>query len=121
MKPNSHPFPRGEDRVGLSIKAKQISLSDFLKLNEKKRVDEEIYEKKKQGTQHAEMIAISKILEGHPLSVFCETDLYVTVEPCIMCASALRQIGIRKVFYGCSNERFGGTGGVLSVHSEYVK
>ena len=46
MKPNSHPFPRGEDWVGLSIKAKQISLSDSLKLNEKKRVDEEIYEKK---------------------------------------------------------------------------
>lgn len=117
MKRNSHPFPRGEEWVSLSIKAKQISLSDALKLNEKNVLMKK-FTKKKQGTQHAEMIAISKILEGHPLSVFCETDLYVTVEPCIMCASALRQIGIRKVFYGCSNERFGGTGGVLSVHSE---
>lgn len=36
-----------------------------------------------------------------------------------MCAAALRQFRIRKVYYGCSNERFGGAGGVLSIHSEY--
>lgn len=110
-------------------KRKKKKNTDFfflnsLKLTPRKLIDElkisppPINKIKKQGTLHAEMIAISKILENHPLSVFCETDLYVTVEPCIMCASALRQLGIRKVFYGCSNERFGGTGGVLSVHSE---
>lgn len=33
-----------------------------------------------------------------------------------MCASALRQLGIRKVYFGCSNDRFGGCGGVLKVH-----
>ena len=37
-----------------------------------------------------------------------------------MCASALRQYGIRAVYYGCSNDKFGGTGGVLSIHSEYT-
>ena len=37
-----------------------------------------------------------------------------------MCAAALRQSRIRAVYYGCSNDRFGGTGGVLSIHSEYV-
>ena len=35
-----------------------------------------------------------------------------------MCAAALRQYRIRAVYYGCSNDRFGGTGGVLSIHSE---
>lgn len=44
--------------------------------------------------------------------------LYVTVEPCIMCAAVMRQIGIEKVVYGCGNDRFGGTGGVQSIHSE---
>ena len=46
--------------------------------------------------------------------------LYVTVEPCLMCASAMRQVGIEKVVYGCANDRFGGCGGVQSIHSEYV-
>jgi len=73
------------------------------------------------GTRHAEFMAISSILS--PSSerkfgpeVLKECDMYVTVEPCIMCASLLRQFGIRKVFFGATNERFGGTGGVLSIH-----
>lgn len=33
-----------------------------------------------------------------------------------MCASLLRQFGIRKVYFGAANDRFGGTGGVLSIH-----
>jgi tRNA-specific adenosine deaminase 2 len=35
-----------------------------------------------------------------------------------MCAACLRQYGIRAVYYGCSNDRFGGNGGVLTIHSE---
>ncbi|KAL2372297.1 hypothetical protein RJZ57_003239 [Blastomyces gilchristii] len=70
------------------------------------------------GTRHAEFLAIEEVLRSHPRSIFRETDLYVTVEPCIMCASALRQYQIRHVYFGCANERFGGTGGVLKLHSE---
>ncbi|KAE9401541.1 cytidine deaminase-like protein [Gymnopus androsaceus JB14] len=76
------------------------------------------------ATRHAELEAIDEILSDktltpnvvkYPLST---TTLYVTVEPCIMCASALRQLGIREVFYGCGNDRFGGCGSVLGVNSE---
>ena len=71
------------------------------------------------GTRHAEFMAISSILTKSNASVLKECILYVTVEPCIMCASLLRQFHIKAVYYGCSNERFGGNGGVLSIHSEY--
>jgi tRNA(Arg) A34 adenosine deaminase TadA len=42
--------------------------------------------------------------------------LYVTVEPCIMCAGALALIGIGHVVYGCGNDKFGGAGSILDVH-----
>ncbi|KAK4982065.1 tRNA(adenine34) deaminase [Elasticomyces elasticus] len=71
-----------------------------------------------QGTRHAEFIALSQIMSKYPLSVLHETDLYVTVEPCIMCASALRQFGIRSVYFGCANDRFGGAGGVMSINQD---
>jgi len=71
------------------------------------------------GTRHAEFQGITEILQNHPPSIFRETDLYVTVEPCIMCAACLRQYGIRAVYFGCNNDRFGGTGGVLNIHSEF--
>ncbi|CEJ55237.1 Putative Cytidine and deoxycytidylate deaminase zinc-binding domain protein [Penicillium brasilianum] len=70
------------------------------------------------GTRHAEFLAIAEMLQSYPKSALQSTDLYVTVEPCIMCASALRQYGIRSVYFGCANDRFGGTGGVLNIHSD---
>jgi len=57
-------------------------------------------------------------MAAHPQTVLHATDLYVTVEPCIMCASALRQYGIRAVYFGCLNDRFGGCGGVMNIHAD---
>ena len=37
-----------------------------------------------------------------------------------MCASALRQLGIRNVYFGCANQRFGGCGSVLNVNQMYL-
>ncbi|KAH9938684.1 cytidine deaminase-like protein [Fomitopsis serialis] len=76
------------------------------------------------ATRHAELEAIDEILADRTLTPtvtrypLSETTLYVTVEPCIMCASALRQMGIKEVFYGCENDRFGGCGSVLGVNSK---
>lgn len=50
-------------------------------------------------------------------AIIRECILYVTVEPCVMCASMLRQLGIKKVFFGAVNDKFGGTGGVFSIHA----
>ncbi|KAJ5935677.1 hypothetical protein N7466_005224 [Penicillium verhagenii] len=70
------------------------------------------------GTRHAEFLAIAEVLQTYPRSAISSMDLYVTVEPCVMCASALKQYRIRSVYYGCGNDRFGGTGSVLSLHSD---
>ncbi|KAK0209276.1 cytidine deaminase-like protein [Desarmillaria ectypa] len=74
------------------------------------------------ATRHAELEAIDQILAETPkLSqhALSNTTLYVTVEPCIMCGSALRQLGIKEVFYGCANDRFGGCGSVLGTNETY--
>ncbi|KAI1744516.1 hypothetical protein F4680DRAFT_404990 [Xylaria scruposa] len=49
-------------------------------------------------------------------AIISECVLYVTVEPCVMCASLLRQLGVKKVYFGAVNDKFGGTGGVFRVH-----
>ncbi|XP_033091104.1 tRNA-specific adenosine deaminase 2 isoform X2 [Trachypithecus francoisi] len=75
------------------------------------------------ATRHAEMVAIDQVLDWcrrsgkSPSEVFEHTVLYVTVEPCIMCAAALRLMKIPLVVYGCQNERFGGCGSVLNIAS----
>lgn len=57
--------------------------------------------------------------EPMELEIMHETDLYVTVEPCLMCAAAIGIMKIRKVYYGCGNDKFGGCGSVFSVHEGY--
>jgi tRNA-specific adenosine deaminase 2 len=42
--------------------------------------------------------------------------LYVTCEPCIMCAGALSLLHFAAVTFGCPNPKFGGNGSILSVH-----
>lgn len=79
-----------------------------------------------QASRHAELEAIDRILADKELTPkatrypLADTVLYVTVEPCIMCASALRQLGITQVFYGCENDKFGGCGSVLGVNERFV-
>ena len=49
--------------------------------------------------------------------IFRHCDLFVTCEPCIMCAAALAMVGIRRVVFGCKNDRFGGCGSILHLHN----
>lgn len=87
------------------------------------------------GIKHAEIIGIERILNEFDLisqenvyngakellirRLFGRIDLYVTVEPCIMCGSVLRQMGIKRVFFGAGNDRFGGNGSILSVNKAH--
>ena len=70
------------------------------------------------ATAHAEMEAIRQAcaaLGGWHL-VGC--DLYVTLEPCPMCAGAILNSRIRRVWYGAPNPKAGCCGGVIDLFHE---
>lgn len=75
----------------------------------------------KNATRHAEMNCIDMVMRFCKLvdidwrKVFPEIEVFVTVEPCIMCCSALSSLHIKRVTYGCDNFRFGGCGSIVSV------
>lgn len=80
----------------------------------------------KNATRHAEFECVDQMLDWmkekgidfHDRSIWADVTVYVTVEPCIMCARSLQLLGVKDVFFGCSNIRFGGCGSVLSVHND---
>ena len=58
-------------------------------------------------TAHAEMIAITSAMQYLGSKYLPECTLYVTIEPCPMCAGALRWSQIGRVVYGASDDKGG--------------
>lgn len=69
------------------------------------------------ATRHAEFEALDELLHSNSMVDLSQCELYVTVEPCIMCAAALARVGIGSVYFGCSNEKFGGCGSILELNA----
>ena len=73
----------------------------------------------KQHTQsHAEMEAIRQANEALGSWRLDECTLYVTLEPCPMCAGAILNARIRRVYYGARDREMGACGGVLNLFME---
>jgi len=60
-------------------------------------------------TAHAEMQAITQAANELGGKYLTDCTLYVTVEPCVMCAGALGWSQLSRVVYGCSDEKRGYT------------
>lgn len=72
---------------------------------------------KKNGTKHSEIVAVENAKSLNPELSFENSTVYVTCEPCIMCAEFLSLLKVEKVYFGCYNLKFGGNGSILSLHS----
>lgn len=64
-------------------------------------------ERLRDTTAHAEMIAITAATEAMGGKYLTDCTLYVTVEPCPMCAGALAWSQISRIVYGAPDERRG--------------
>ena len=77
---------------------------------------------------HAEIIAINKASKKLKSWRLEGCDIYVTLEPCIMCSGAIIQSRISKVYYGASDPKGGALGSSINVleakninhHSEVI-
>lgn len=71
-------------------------------------------------TKHAEILAIQKASKKLKSWRLTDCDMYVTLEPCSMCAGALIQSRIRKVYIGTMDEKTGACGSVLNLLEDYT-
>lgn len=69
----------------------------------------------KDATAHAEVLAITQAEQALGDWRLNECDLYVTKEPCPMCAGALVNARVHRVIFGCHDPRGGGAGGLLNI------
>ena len=72
-------------------------------------------EKKQDPTAHAEIIAIKKAAKNLKDWRLEECSIYVTVEPCIMCAGAIQKARIKRLVYGARSDKDGAYGTLIDV------
>lgn len=70
-------------------------------------------EKTNDAVAHAEILAIKKACKKMKTWRLERCEIYITMEPCLMCSGAIIQSRINKVYYGIKNPSFGG--------SKYIK
>ena len=66
-------------------------------------------ESKNDTTCHAEILAIQKASKKLNAWRLEDCEMYVTLEPCLMCIGAISQARIKKIYYATNNEKFGFT------------
>jgi tRNA(adenine34) deaminase len=69
----------------------------------------------KDATAHAEMLALTQAEAAVGDWRLTECDLYVTKEPCAMCAGALVHTRVRRVIFGCTDPIAGAAGSVINL------
>lgn len=76
-------------------------------------------ETKTDTTKHAEILAIQKASKKLQAWRLLDCEMYVTLEPCSMCAGAMIQSRIKKVYIGAMDEKTGACGSVLNLLQDY--
>ena len=76
-------------------------------------------ESKKDTTKHAEILAIQKASKKINSWRLTDCEMYVTLEPCTMCAGAIIQARLGKLYIGTMDYKTGACGSVLNVLEDY--
>jgi tRNA(adenine34) deaminase len=69
----------------------------------------------KDATAHAEMLSLTQAESAVGDWRLTDCDLYVTKEPCAMCAGAIVHCRIRRVIFGCHDPKSGAAGGFINL------
>lgn len=76
-------------------------------------------ESKNDTTNHAEILAIKKASKKLNSWRLLDCEMYVTLEPCSMCAGALIHSRIKKIYIGAMDKKTGACGSVLNLLEDY--
>ena len=76
-------------------------------------------ETKLDTTKHAEILAIQKASKKLESWRLLDCEMYVTLEPCSMCAGAIINARMKKIYIGTLDEKTGAAGSVLNLFEDY--
>ena len=72
----------------------------------------------KDPTSHAEILTITESCHKRKKKFLLNTTLFVTLEPCIMCAAAISEAHISRVYFGAYDEKKGSLESIMKIYNE---
>jgi len=70
------------------------------------------------ASSHAEILIINESCKIRKSKFLTQTSLFVTLEPCIMCASAISEVKINKIYFGAYDEKKGGIESIMRTYNQ---
>ena len=77
-------------------------------------------ETKYDTTKHAEILAIQKASKKLKSWRLLDCEMYITLEPCTMCAGAIINSRLKKIYIGAMDEKTGAAGSKLNLFEDYT-
>jgi tRNA(adenine34) deaminase len=123
---SSHFFPRDEYFMRLALREAERALEHddvpigavIVREGEVIGVGHNEREERSDPTAHAEIIALREAARTLQSWRVLEAIMYVTLEPCAMCAGAIVLARLPRVIYGATDPKAGAAGSVLNVLAE---
>ena len=123
MTPGSRFFPREEYFMRLALREAEAAIAhDDVPVGAVIVLDGEVVgaghnerELRQDPTAHAETIALRAAAAALGSWRVLDSTLYVTLEPCAMCAGAIVLARVPRVVFGCADPKAGAAGSVLDV------
>ena len=77
-----------------------------------------LIESNKNACAHAEMILINKANIQNKIKFLKETSLFVTLEPCAMCAAAISEMRIERIYFGAYDQKKGSLESIMKIYNK---
>ena len=72
----------------------------------------------KNATSHAEIIIINDACKIRNSKYLTETSLFITLEPCAMCAAAISEVHINNIYFGAYDEKKGSIDSIMKIYNQ---
>ena len=73
--------------------------------------------KHKNSTKHAEMLLIEMGCKKKDSKYLVNTSIFITLEPCAMCAAAISEVKIDRIYFGAYDEKNGSLESIMKIYN----
>lgn len=108
------------EQANLALLVKEVPIGAVLVDNNSKKIIHSTHNMVNSMTNaasHAEMILINKVCNNRKSKYLDKTSLFVTLEPCAMCAAAISEVHIERIYFGAYDEKKGGLDSIMKIYN----